>query len=348
MPSEIVRQAEAFKRQLARSTAATERYMARQWLTVEQELAERIRAVAKAAKDAQDRGEDVTEATLWRLDRYQELQNATQGEIDRYLNRQEANIEGWTRDRAEQGRDEAIGLIKAAKSPYADAMFARLPVEAIEYMAGTLHPGTPLHNLLAKGYPLAQQGMRDALLKAVAAGDNPRTTARKMRDGLGAGFDRALLISRTEQMRAYRLTSVQTYRDSGVVEGFKRLAARNARTCMACLASDGEVFRLEQEFTDHPNGRCTAVPAVIGAPPLSWETGQDWFQKQGKATQRDMMGARYFEEWARGAFSLGDLRSTTHNRTWGDSPQVTPLGQIVPDWLERYQAARAEAETARP
>ena len=98
---------------------------------------------------------------------------------------------------------------------------------------------------------------------------------------------------------------------------------------MACLASDGEEFAVGTPFSDHPAGRCATVPVIIGAREVNWQKGSTWFEQQDAATQKKMMGAKYYDAWKAGEFKLGDLRSTVHSDVWGDSPQVTPLNKLL-------------------
>jgi SPP1 gp7 family putative phage head morphogenesis protein len=162
--------------------------------------------------------------------------------------------------------------------------------------------------------------MTEALINGVALGWNPRKTARAMREGLQAGaLQRSLVIARTEQLRAYRTATLETYRQSGVVVGYKRLAAKSARTCIACLMADGTFYPLEESFEEHPNGRCTLVPVVKGRPAPEWETGRTWFERQPADVQRGILGPAAFEAWQAGAIRLEDLVERHEHPVWGGS-----------------------------
>ncbi len=157
--------------------------------------------------------------------------------------------------------------------------------------------------------------MARALIKNTALGKNPRDTAREMRQAASAGLNRMLLIARTEQLRVYREASRMQYQASGVVRGYKRLVARNSRTCPACLALDGKFYPVEQAFADHPAGRCALVPCVKGVPDPTWQSGEDWLKGQPEQTQRDILGKGHYEGWKRGDFQLAHLMKVTHNAT---------------------------------
>jgi hypothetical protein len=148
-----------------------------------------------------------------------------------------------------------------------------------------------------------------------------------MANGMGMGLERALLIARTESARAYRTGSLEQYRESGVVRGFKRLV-KKATACLACLMLDGETFDLESELNDHPRGKCTAIPLVQGIGDPKYQTGEQWFKTLGAEQQRNMMGDARYEGWKAGQFGLSDLARSTSNDVWGNSPRVATLEEL--------------------
>ncbi len=108
--------------------------------------------------------------------------------------------------------------------------------------------------------------------------------------------------------------------------------------CMACLMADGQFYELSVPFEEHPAGRCSSAPAVRGAPPLVYETGEQWFMRQDAVTQRKMMGPGRYAAWQEGRFALPDLVTVRQDDRWGNSLQVTPL---------RVLAARPVGSVAR-
>jgi hypothetical protein len=157
-----------------------------------------------------------------------------------------------------------------------------------------------------------------------------------MRQGLQSGFQRSLVIARTEQLRAWREASRATYQASGVVAGYKRLAAKSTRTCIACLLADGQFYALDQPFEEHPQGRCTLVPVLIGRDPPDWERGRQWLERQPPATQRQLLGPAAYNAWQAGDLRLEELVERHEHPTWGAALQVRSLRSV----LGSEQAAR--------
>lgn len=328
---EVVRVMRAFKRALLDREVEAMVRMGVRWLEVERSLESQIQVLAEEVAAMQAAGQVVTDAQIYRMDRFQALLRQTRAEVGRY--------EGWAEGQIVAGQREAarLGIVEASEAIRASGVrvaFNRLPVSAAEYMVGLSGDGSPLFDVLKKRalWPEAVDGLASALVKGTALGWNPRKTASRMADGLAQGLDKALVIARSEQLRVYRRASVEQYRESGVVSGFKRLATKDDRTCMACLLADGQRLDLESELDDHPGGRCAAVPIVRGMPEVQWQTGREWFLVQPAERQREIMNGRhadYYSHWQRGEFELDQLLTIAHSSTWGDSPQVTPLRDLV-------------------
>jgi len=320
-----------FKRALLAYEEAQVARMVKAWMTVDRALAADIRALAEEIARLRSAGEVVTEARLYRLSRYQALVAQIQAEITRYERTAAQIIMAGEEDLARMGARHAQGAIRAMYQTFGvRGAFNRLPVRAVEYLVGLTADGGPLFGVLQERAltPAAVQGLVDTLIEAVTRGWNPRKTARAMQDGMTGGLQKALVIARDQQLRVYRMASDQQYRESGVVTGKRRVAAKDGRTCLACLAMDGELIPVGMEMYDHTQGRCTAIPVVEGLPPLSWQYGQQWFESLPAAKQREMMGPGRYEMWRDGAFDFRDLATPTYDPVWGRGLAVTPLSQL--------------------
>ena len=336
----IVRTMRQFKADLLAAEEDQMREMARRWLQVEYALEARISDLARTIRDLQAAGESVSPEKLYQMQRYQALLRQTRREIDDYAEYAERTITARQRELAGVGIEHAAQTIQAGYTQVGriSPMFDRLPIEAVEAMAGLAGDGSPLKALLANAYPDAVDGLTRALVRSTALGVGPRQTAKAMqylvapdaaKAGLADGFNRVLTIARTEQLRVYREASRQQWQASGLVSGFYRLATHDARTCAACLMAEGEWFPVQSALTDHVQGRCSAVPKLKGVPALKWEKGQEWFVKQDEDTQRGILGKGRFEAWKEGKFKLKDVVKRTTDPTWGGSLGVRPLRELI-------------------
>lgn len=114
----------------------------------------------------------------------------------------------------------------------------------------------------------AMEAVRRSLIKGVAVGDNPKTVARDMlrrvEGDFNGGLQRAMVISRTELLDAYRTTSRYAHAaNADVLAGWTWHSSLDSRTCQSCWAMHGTVHPLDEEGPlDHQQGRCTRLPKV--------------------------------------------------------------------------------------
>ena len=300
--------------------------MARRWLRVHERLQDDIAALAREMARRRQTGGAITREMLWRERRYSELLMQIRREIVRF-----------DRDAAlpaiRSGTEKAVQLafehVQLELRPHVALSMTRLPAAQVENMAGRLlSRGAPLEDLLKQSWPAAVQGLTDSLLNGVALGYHPTKTARLMQEGIDKGFERIIVIARTEMLGAYRHTTLEGYRDSGLVRAYQRLCAKQERTCLACLLDDGHVYELMAEFADHVMGRCRPVAILIGRDELPFKKGRDWLLEQDEPTQRRIMGGARFEAWRDGAVRLEDMVVRRDDPVWGPSVSVASLRDL--------------------
>lgn len=259
----------------------------------------------------------------------------------------------------EQGAEDALNLLRRAYTgapPGLTISFAQLPQGVIESMVGNLGDGSPLRLLLNQFGPEASREISALLINAIGAGRSIRSIARDMHRLTQEPLARTLLVSRTEVLRAYRQGSISTYQaNKDVVKGWTWVSAASARTCMACWMLHGTVHPNSEEFSDHPNGRCTPVPitkswAELGfqgmpeQPPI--QSGQSQFLMLPAAEQRRIMGEAAYRAWKAGAVELDDFVGVKRSAEWGDTHHTRSLREILgPDAQQFYKPAE---EAIRP
>ena len=331
--SAVVTLMQRFKADLARNERATQQEMVRRWLAVERRLSGQMSALALEMTARHAAGIPVTTTMLMNDVRYRELMIQLQDELATYTQYANRTITDNQRDMAQAGvqqSQQAIAVqLPAARSPQFAASFNRLPISAVEHMAGITGAGTPLNSLLVQSWPLSAQGITQALVEGVALGYNPRKVARNMAEGATGSLNRMMVISRSETLRVYRESSKESWRTSGIVLGYRRLATHDRRTCSACLMDEGHFYTLDEEMPLHPQDRCVGVPVVEGAPEITWLRGEDRFMTQDSEVQESILGKGHFEGWRTGRFELSDLVKVQPNPIWGPSLQVRPLKELL-------------------
>ena len=182
----------------------------------------------------------------------------------------------------------------------------------------------------------ATEAMRRRLIQGVAAGRNPRDTARLMvadvQDAFDGGLARAQVIARTETIDAYRAGAKAHHEaNSDVLAGWVWLAKLSERTCPSCVAMHGTEHDLDEPGPlDHPQGRCSRMPLVKpelvpNAPKPVIESGPEWLARQPEGVQRSVLGPRRFEAWQDGNYPASRWAVRRESEAWRPSYGPGPI-----------------------
>jgi len=112
--------------------------------------------------------------------------------------------------------------------------------------------------------------MARSLADSMVTGKGPREAARDLARLTDLGADRALLVARTEIVRAHAEGQLTALEEMGVEEvgvAVEWVVTQDARTCRACSDLEGVVLKLEEArgmLPRHPGCRCAWVPANVG------------------------------------------------------------------------------------
>lgn len=327
--SQVIEQLRAYKAQLLAGENSLMEEMAARWVQAENALVSDINALVLEMTQLEQSGQAVTQGQLARMERYQRLMFQVRAQSSQYV--------AWAGDKitAQQAQTAELGLIQAThaiKGVYYAAgavspAFDQLPVDAIESMIGLAGDGSPLTDYLRKMYGESANGITQALIDGLVKGVGPADVAQMMIDGFGVGLQTAMNTARTETLRAYRLSSLMQYDASGVVSGYKRLAAHDGRSCIGCLFTEGEFYESLDEFDEHNQGRCTTVPVVKGVNAPTWLSGADWFETQNEETQQSILGSGRFDAWKNGT-ALSDMVKRVRDPVWGGAFIPMPVNEL--------------------
>lgn len=125
--------------------------------------------------------------------------------------------------------------------------------------------------------------------------------------------DVAAIIGSDQAALAYREALLAAYNNAArtlPIIGYRRVSKRDSRVCPACISLDGRIYGLKEVFSEHPRGRCIAVPVLEGQQGDPWQRGTTWLASQPADVQRSILGPKRFDLWKAGKFSLDDLAIT--------------------------------------
>ena len=182
----------------------------------------------------------------------------------------------------------------------------------------------------------ATEAMRRRLVQGVAAGRNPRDTARlivrDVQDAFDGGLARAQVIARTETIDAYRAGAKAHHEaNSDVLQGWVWLAKLSERTCPSCVAMHGTKHDNDEPGPlDHQQGRCSRMPLVKpelvpGTPTSKVESGAEWLERQPEGVQRSVLGPRRYEAWKAGGYPASRWAVRRESEAWRPSYGPGPI-----------------------
>lgn len=253
------------------------------------------------------------------------------------------HAEAFSRDLVTAGvprnlRDRVVGALGST--------WARPPTAAFENLVGVLADGTPLERRL-RGYGAsAVAKIQTEIATSFLLGEGPIEMATRIRAPMLGNRSRAMVVSRTETVRAYRYATHEGYRaNEDLVPGWIWSADLGPNTCAACIEMNGTEHPAGETLYDHPNGRCAPIPKTasnrelserLGIPELASapdvalpvRDGARWLASQPASVQDRILGSARAALYREGT-PLSDLTTRRRNRTWGPSIGVKPLRDLV-------------------
>lgn len=187
----------------------------------------------------------------------------------------------------------------------------------------------------------AREAMRQALVRGVTLGENPKRAAARMlklsEQRFLGGLNRALTIARTEILDAHRSAAAAHHFDhDDVLSGWTWTSKLDRRTCPSCWAMHGSVFPLSAPGPlDHQCGRCVRIPNArswaalgfpdIAEPPSLIPNAREKFAALPRAQQLQIMGPVRLQALDTGAISWRNLAMKRTTSGWRDSYVPVPV-----------------------
>lgn len=338
MAGELQRRAAEFRRDLLQLERSAASDMVRAYGTSWQRVEQRVSALWREVTALREAGEAVPPVRLFQLDHYQRLQGDITAELRRFAQYADGSVAATQLAAVDMAQQHAPRLIGAVASDAELAGLAQFvdfhhaPRGAVEALVGYARGNTPLGALLDAIPGQVNGTVRDTLIAGLALGQNPRETAAQVRRAFGTGLARALNISRTETLRAYReATRLEYQANDDILEGWIWSAACDKRTCVTCFALHGRVYKLQRQMPAHPSCRCSMVPQLAKAYRGDYEPqrGPDLFARAAPEVQRAVLGPGAYAQYQAGRVGIEDFVTWRRSRDWGVTAQRASLGRAM-------------------
>lgn len=269
MPSVLERAAARFRRELLANERAAASDMVRMYGEAWRRTSQRAADVQAQIRAARLTGQPISPAWFYQQDRAETLQAQIEAELRRFAAYAEESTTALQRQAVTAAGGHAAGLVDLAagvRPAGLEVPFDVLPTAALHDLVGFAADGSPLRDVFGEIAGVAER-VTDTLGASLAAGLGPRETARLLRRQFGVGLARALTISRTETLRAYREAMHRNYEaNDDVVEGWVWHATLTPRTCAACVVGDTIVSgpAIQKVFSRHYTGNVIIIETAGG------------------------------------------------------------------------------------
>lgn len=165
-----------------------------------------------------------------------------------------------------EARKEVMNVVNAYAVEYAKQRSAELVGMRVDAL-GSIIPNPRAEWQITDS---TRAYLRADVREAIAEGWSNDTLAAKTAQSYGFSRERAMVISRTETIRASNAGSLESYKVSGLVKSKEWLTAEDDKVTPDCvLNGEAGPVALDSAFPsgamappDHPNCRCTIVPVV--------------------------------------------------------------------------------------
>lgn len=334
--SRILEAALKFRRELVRGEdEATKRLIG-----TYQDIVKRLEPSIVRVLDVAKRDGELDSANAFRVSRLDSILSQVRDEVETYSQSAGKLIESRQEQLALLAQRHARDLANVALPPdFKGSTWKYVASEQLKDLIGFARDGSPLHKILKEVAPDATNRVRDAFLQGVGSGQTPTQIINGVREHLGGNMARMLTIVRTEDMRAYRSSTLRAFQENNdVIDGWVWVASLTGDACAMCIAMHGTEHDINDEMDSHPNCRCVQAPktksySVLGYGArdldLGFESGEDWFARQSTDTQQRVLGGAKFAAYQDGKISLADCVKRTQNRDWGGSRHVASLDQAL-------------------
>lgn len=317
-PNQMIALAERLRREVLRKDAQALTRLVR----VYQETYRDIEA-AVSALTAKIAGKEMTLGQIQRMGQYKDMLRTIEGELQQFGAYMISELRADARGLLVQGGRDAKMLIGAAAGNDARVLAAIKTVnpDVLVTLLGFLDPQGSLMQYWrdADIYKVSAAEIARKIAGGIAQGWNPVKLARELRRDAGFVLESAMRTARTVQLWSYREASRANYLANGdIVTGYQWYTNLDDKTCEACIALSGRIFKNEVSTDAHWNCRCTLLPVTI-LNPKGHDTpnGKDWFDSLQESRQREILGPAKYEAYKGGSLDFDQLAQHRDDKVFG-------------------------------
>lgn len=328
--SDLVRTSNQFRAAIeARNAGAVAEIVSRYELIMA-DAGEALRVLQARADAARAAGQPVSPSWLYREQRLRALRTTLRRDLEAWATHAHTTVRTGQMRAAVDGARHARMLIAQETGRLGlGGSFTEPPVEPIIRAVANMQQGSPLAELFTTLPNELGANLEREIVTGLARGRNPEALARSVARVAGGPLHRAVTIARTEMLRAYRMSTQDTYlQNDDVLDGWTWHAHISPTTCAACWAMHGTHHPTSEVLDGHPRCRCAMLPrtktsrdlGLGGAGPDTRPTirrGTAEFDRLSTDTQRRILGPAKLAAYKRREIALPDLVGRKWDSRWG-------------------------------
>lgn len=315
------------RRVIERENAAFREVLA-VYRNLQRELNSQYKQIQKLIEDAVAKGETVNESWVLKSRRLKSMLSQIEEQIIRFGGRI-ANL--TTREQSAAinlAADFANGSVRIV-SPNAVTLGSLLPTAAITDAVGLLGDGSPITRYFQSKFSRAAvEAIRSEIVKQVATGEGFRTVAKRIAEAGDITRSKALTVVRNEVNRVRRAATLERWRDNKNITHWEWVANKSPRTCILCIAMDGTIFEIKEDFPTHINCRCLLRPIIKGVDYPPRQLASEWFLAQEELRDKKL-GPWASSLVARGDLELKDFVGFRDDKKFGRSMYRKRSGEVL-------------------
>ncbi|NYB73402.1 minor capsid protein [Sedimentibacter hydroxybenzoicus DSM 7310] len=201
-------------------------------------------------------GEKVIPNMLYQQNRYKKLQDLINKQIIKLGKIEEKEIANNLLSTYKQVHKETMEHFGA------DVIWSLLDEHTAKQIVYANFKGANFSNRIWDNKSKLRAQLEKSVIDSVIVGNSKDEAVKDIRRCMGAGFNDADRIVRTEVQRALNDGQRQAYKDRGYTQ-VRWLTGDDDRLCDECSAMDGKLFDInEAPGVAHPRCRCTFIPVL--------------------------------------------------------------------------------------
>lgn len=219
------------------------------------------------------------------------------------------------------------------------ASFAKVDQAGVEKVLSTKLDGRNWSQRVWDDRSKLRQELHTVLSRGFIRGDSAERMSREVAKRMDVSYNRARTLVQTETAFFVEQASMDSYKESGVLDRYQMLVALDDRTCSLCGPLDGKVFKLTEMEVGinyppiHARCRCTTVPyfddeIAVGERIAKNVAGETYY----------VPGDMTYEDWKSQLVTSPTIPDNViiekEYRSFADASQVKKWEAIVtPEWL---------------